>query len=96
MCYIYANTGQILVHETGAIEATGHKVISIDVKDGKLSPEDIDPILELHTDEHMVKPKLVYISKPTEIGSIYSKSELENLSDFCKKKNLLLYVGYKN
>lgn len=89
---IAANTGHILVHETGAIEATGHKVISIDVKDGKISPEHINNVLELHTDEHMVKPKLVYISNPTEIGSIYSKSELENLSAFCKEKNLILYV----
>lgn len=89
---IAANTGHILVHETGAIEATGHKVISIEVKDGKLFPEHINSILELHTDEHMVKPKLVYISNPTEIGSIYSKSELENLSVFCKEKKLLLYV----
>jgi threonine aldolase len=89
---IAANTGHILVHETGAIEATGHKVISVDVKDGKLCPAHINSVLELHTDEHMVKPKLVYISNPTEIGSIYSKSELENLSIFCKEKGLLLYV----
>lgn len=89
---IAANTGHILVHETGAIEATGHKVISIEAGDGKLCSAHINSILELHTDEHMVKPKLVYISNPTEIGSIYSKSELENLSIFCKEKNLFLYV----
>ncbi|MCT8977074.1 low specificity L-threonine aldolase [Clostridium sp. CX1] len=89
---IAANTGHILVHETGAIEATGHKVISIDVSDGKLRPEDIKPALEAHTDEHMVKPKLVYISNSTEIGTIYSKSELENLSKFCKENKLYLYV----
>lgn len=89
---VAANTGHILVHETGAIEATGHKVISIEVEDGKLNPLYIKSVLELHTDEHMVKPKLVYISNPTEIGSIYSKNELENLSIFCKENNLLLYV----
>lgn len=89
---IAANTGHILVHETGAIEATGHKVISIDVSDGKLRPEDITPALDAHTDEHMVKPKLVYISNSTEIGSIYKKSELEELSKFCKENKLLLYV----
>jgi threonine aldolase len=89
---IAANTGHILVHETGAIEATGHKVISIEVEDGKLCSTHINSILELHADEHMVKPKLVYISNPTEIGSIYSKRELENLSIFCKEKNLFLYV----
>jgi len=89
---IAANTGHILVHETGAIEATGHKVISIEVKDGKLSPEYIKSVLEAHTDEHMVKPKLVYISNPTEIGSIYSKNELEQLSNFCMENKLFLYV----
>jgi threonine aldolase len=89
---IAANTGHILVHETGAIEATGHKVISIEVKDGKLTPHHIRTAVEMHSDEHMVKPKLVYISNPTEIGSIYNKSELEQLSQFCKKKNLVLFV----
>lgn len=89
---IAANTGHILVHETGAIEATGHKVIPIEVIHGKLSPEDIKPVLDAHTDEHMVKPKMVYISNPTEIGSIYTKSELELLSRFCREKKLILYV----
>ncbi|MBI6871967.1 threonine aldolase family protein [Clostridium aciditolerans] len=89
---IAANTGHILVHETGAIEATGHKVISIDVSDGKLRPEDIKPALDAHTDEHMVKPKLVYISNSTEIGSIYTKNELEQLSKFCKENKLFLYM----
>ncbi len=89
---IAANTGHILVHETGAIEATGHKVISIEVSDGKLRPEDIKPVLDVHTDEHMVKPKMVYISNPTEIGSIYTKAELELLSKFCKENKLILYV----
>lgn len=89
---IAASTGHILVHETGAIEATGHKVISIEVSDGKLRPEDIKPALDAHTDEHMVKPKLVYISNSTEIGSIYKKSELEELSKFCKENKLFLYV----
>lgn len=89
---IAANTGHILTHETGAIEATGHKVISIEVKDGKLRPEDIKPVLDVHTDEHMVKPKMVYISNPTEIGSIYTKGELELLSKFCRENKLILYV----
>lgn len=89
---IAANTGHILVHETGAIEATGHKVISIEVEDGKLKPEHVKCVLEAHTDEHMVKPKLVYISNPTEIGSIYTKNELEQLSRFCRDNNLYLYV----
>lgn len=89
---IAANTGHILVHETGAIEATGHKVISVEVSDGKLRTEDIKLALDAHTDEHMVKPKLVYISNSTEIGSIYTKNELERLSKFCKENKLFLYM----
>jgi threonine aldolase len=89
---IAANTGHILVHEAGAIEATGHKVISVGVSDGKLKIEHIKAVVEGHTDEHMVKPKLVYISNPTEIGSIYKKSELQDISRFCKENNLYLYL----
>lgn len=89
---ISAETGHVLVHETGAIEATGHKVISVPSKDGKLKPEDIINVVEGHTDEHMVKPKLVYISNPTEIGTIYKKDELKKISEVCKEKNLILYV----
>lgn len=89
---IAASTGHILVHETGAIEATGHKIYSIEVQDGKLNTAHIKAAVDIHTDEHMVKPKLVYISNPTEIGSIYSKSELQELSQFCKGQKLLLFV----
>lgn len=89
---IAANTGHILVHETGAIEATGHKIISIKVSGGKLTPHDIKAELEAHTDEHMVKPKLVFISNSTEIGSIYKKNELTLISKFCRENNLFLYV----
>ena len=89
---ISANTGHVLVHETGAIEATGHKIISIKVDDGKLKPIHIKMALEEHTDEHMVKPKMVYISNPTEIGTIYKKQELKDLSDCCRSNNIILYV----
>lgn len=89
---IAANTGHVLVHETGAIEATGHKVISVKVEDGKLKVENIKSVLEEHTDEHMVKPKMVYISNPTEIGTIYKKEELKEISSFCKDRGLILYV----
>lgn len=89
---ISAETGHILVHETGAIEATGHKVISVPSKDGKLKARDIIEVVQGHTDEHMVKPKLVYISNPTEIGTIYKKTELEAISQVCKEKDLLLFV----
>jgi len=89
---ISAATGHINVHEAGAIEATGHKVCTINTEDGKLTPEQIQEILDIHEDEHMVKPKLVYISNSTEIGTVYNKKELDTLSDFCKAKSLYLYM----
>ncbi len=89
---IAADTGHVLVHETGAIEATGHKVISVDVENGKLTRKNIEAVIEEHTDEHMVKPKLVYISNSTEIGTIYKREEVEELSEVCKKHDLYLYV----
>ena len=87
-----ASTGHILGHETGAIEATGHKIISIDAENGKLTPSDLRAVLDGHPDEHMVKPKLVYISNSTEIGSIYKKNELVQLREFCDKNNLILFM----
>lgn len=89
---IAASTGHILTHETGAIEATGHKVISIETADGKLNPAYIKSVLDAHTDEHMVKPKLVYISNTTEIGTIYRKNELQQLNDFCQANDLILFM----
>ncbi|KPU45637.1 Low specificity L-threonine aldolase [Oxobacter pfennigii] len=89
---ITASSGHIAVHETGAIEATGHKVITVDVSDGKLNPSHIKSVLDVHTDEHMVKPKLVYISNSTEVGTIYSKKELYELSTFCRDHNLILFM----
>jgi threonine aldolase len=89
---IAASTGHIQTHETGAIEATGHKIISIEVDDGKLNPSHLKSVLDAHTDEHMVKPKLVYLSNSTEIGSIYKKNELEQLSDFCRVNDLILFM----
>lgn len=89
---IAPGTGHILVHETGAIEATGHKVIAVEVGDGKINAGHVQAVVAAHTDEHMVKPKLVYISNPTEIGSIYRRSELEQLSRLCRAENLFLYI----
>ncbi|WP_069998496.1 threonine aldolase family protein [Cellulosilyticum sp. I15G10I2] len=89
---IAAATGHIATHETGAIEATGHKVITVETSDGKLRMDHIQSVLDGHTDEHMVSPKMVYISNSTEVGSIYKKAELEGLSQFCKANNLLLYL----
>lgn len=89
---ISANTGHIFANETGAIEATGHKIITVDVEDGKLRKEDVLFALSKHTNEHVVKPKLVYISNSTEIGTIYTKSELEELNQVCRENNLILYM----
>lgn len=85
-------TGHIEVHETGAIEATGHKVVTVPGWEGKLRPQDLQAVLDFHQDEHMVKPKLVYISNVTELGSIYAKEELTNLSRFCREHGLILYM----
>lgn len=89
---IAARTGHIAVHETGAIEATGHKVFVVDSPDGKLTPGLIAPALDFHTDEHMVKPRLVYVSNSTELGTIYGRDELEDLRRFCLERGLLLFV----
>lgn len=89
---IAVESGHIAVHETGAIEATGHKVNTVPTTDGKITVEEIQNILTLHTDEHMVKPKLVYISNSTEVGSVYTKAELTVIYDFCQDNNLYLFV----
>lgn len=89
---IAASTGHINVHETGAIEATGHKINTINTLDGKVTVEGIKEILDAHSDEHMVKPRLVFISNSTELGTIYKKEELEKLSSFCKENNLYLHL----
>lgn len=90
---ISATTGHIFSHETGAIEATGHRIITVDTDDGKLRPHDISKILkEYSLRPHVVKPKMVYISNSTEIGTIYCKNDLKALSQFCKRNNLWLFM----
>ncbi|RLZ11845.1 threonine aldolase family protein [Faecalibacter macacae] len=89
---IAADSGHIAVHETGAIEATGHKVNTIPTSNGKITPQQVQEVLNLHTDEHMVKPKMVYISNSTEVGSVYTKSELTDLYQFCQENKLYLFV----
>ena len=66
---ICADTGHINVHETGAVENSGHKVIALRADDGKVRCADIEQAVKKHTDEHMVKPKMVYLSNATELGS---------------------------
>lgn len=91
-----ATSAHIHVHETGAIEATGHKIISLRSKDGKITGTQIHNVMQTHyadsAREHTPKPKLVYISNPTELGTIYSLSELQEISAACKEHNLYLYV----
>ena len=90
---VSATTGHIFTNEAGAIEATGHKVHGVETPDGKLKPEDIQKVLDVHINvPHQLKQKLVYISNSTEIGTIYTKKELEDLSNFCKEKNLYLFM----
>jgi len=90
---ISARTGHIFDNETGAIEATGHKVNSIETVDGKLSPDHVQQVLDQHPIKpHQVKQKMVYISNSTELGTIYSKQELQALSKFCKSNELYLYM----
>ncbi|MFW2487224.1 threonine aldolase family protein [Clostridium chromiireducens] len=89
---IGADTSHINCHETGAIEATGHKVITTKTDDGKLTSELIQKVLDSHESEHMVQPKLVYISDSTELGTLYTKSELVDLHRCCTENNLLLFL----
>lgn len=89
---ICADSAHINVHETGAIESDGHKVIGTKGNNGKIQVSEIDLIVKTHLDEHMVKPKMVYISHPTELGSVYTLDELREISKYCKEHDLYLYV----
>ena len=89
---ISCDTAHIFVHETGAVEATGHKICTAKGVDGKLSVEEIDEVLKFHIDEHMVKPKVVFVSLSTEVGSVYSKEELTAISEYCRAHDLYLYL----
>ena len=93
---ISAQSGHINVHETGAIEATGHKIIELPSADGKLTAAQILAIIDAHHNdenfEHAVQPRLVYISNPTEIGTIYSLSELSAISSVCREHEVFLYL----
>jgi len=93
---IGAVSAHINVHETGAIEATGHKVLALESDDGKITAEQIRNCVQQHWDdathEHIAQPKLVYISQSTEFGTTYSLAELEAISQVCREKGLYLYV----
>lgn len=91
-----AVSGHINVHETGAIEATGHKVIGIASGDGKITAAQVEKEARSQSEtmdaEHTVQPGMVYISNPTEYGTIYSLRELEDLHEVCRKYGLLLFA----
>ena len=91
-----ADTAHINVHEAGAVEFTGHKVIALPSHDGKLSVENLQVWLKSYfaddTAEHMVRPGMVYITFPTELGTLYSFAELQAMHQVCKQYGLLLYV----
>ena len=91
-----ADSGHINVHETGAIEATGHKVLALPSADGKVYAEQLLQTVESQSAamdaEHTVQPKMVYISNPTEMGTVYTLCELEQIHTVCKEKNLLLFL----
>lgn len=95
-CVISAVSGHIATHETGAIENSGHKVLTLETPDGKLTANQIKECYDFHENdvnkEHVVKPKMVYLSNPTEYGTIYTKKELSDISKVCKESNLLLYL----
>ena len=93
---VAAVSGHINVHETGAIEATGHKVLPLPSEDGKIAAAQVEEMCHAHwtdgSQEHMVQPGMVYISHPTENGTIYSKSELQELYATCKELGLPLFM----
>lgn len=93
---VCAECGHINVHETGAIEATGHKVLPLPTEHGKISAAQIAQYVAAHyadaTAEHMVQPGMVYLSQPTEVGTVYKKCELEAISSVCKQYDMPLYI----
>ena len=89
---IAAHTGHIHVHETGAVEATGRKVLTVPSPDGKLTPAMVESVSELHSNEHQVKPAMAYVSNTTETGTVYSKAELTALRQCCDRHGLLLFL----
>jgi threonine aldolase len=93
---ISVESGHINVHETGAIEATGHKVIALEGTNGKITASQIENVHTEHwkdlNHEHIVQPGMVYISNPTEKGTIYSKQELQDISAVCRACELPLFM----
>lgn len=89
---IAVNSAHIAVHEAGAIEETGHKINTVMSLDGRIRPEQIQAVCDEHTDEHMVKPRVVFVSQSTEVGTVYTKHELQAIAEVCTKNELYLYL----
>lgn len=93
---VSAVTGHINVHETGAVEATGHKVLALPSEDGKITAAQVKEMYDTHwadsDHEHVVQPGMVYISHPTENGTLYSKEELEAMYAVCQELGLPLFM----
>ena len=93
---VSAQTGHVNAHEAGAIEYTGHKVMPVPQYDGKMKAEDLESLLKTfwqdESHEHMVFPGMVYISHPTEYGTLYTKQELTDLSAVCRRYSIPLYL----
>ena len=93
---IAAETGHIAVHEAGAVEHNGHKVITLPQHEGKMHAEDLQNYLARFfaddTWQHMANPKMVYLSYPTEYGTLYSRSELEAIHRICRANGLMLFI----
>lgn len=93
---IAADTGHISVHEAGAIEFGGHKVLTLPQENGKITASQIRALLDQYEDDanrdHTVMPGMVYLSQPTEYGTLYSKKELAAISALCREKRLPLYI----
>ena len=93
---IAAVSGHINCHEAGAIESTGHKVITLPTGNGKITAQQVADYVEWHKNdestEHIVQPGMVYISHPTEAGTLYTKAELTELYDTCRRYGLPLYI----
>ena len=91
-----AETGHINVHETGAIEATGHKVLGLAQKEGKITAQQVKDAMEAHmadsSFEHIVRPGMVYLSHPTELGTLYTRQELQEMADVCREYQLPLFI----
>ena len=80
------------MHETGAVEGSGHKVLVAGSREGKVTPEGVRAVCAQHTDEHMVRPRVLYISQSTEIGTVYGLDELRDLRAACDECGLVLFV----